>query len=64
MDGIQFSTISNEDALWFERPFEETEIETMVQDCHGGKAPGPDGFSLAFFQHCWSIMRNDILAVC
>jgi hypothetical protein len=64
IDGIQFSTISDEDALWFERPFEEIEIETVVQGCHGGKAPGPDGFSLAFFQHCWSIMRNDILAVC
>jgi hypothetical protein len=30
LDGIQFSAISDEDALWLERPFEETEIEIVV----------------------------------
>jgi hypothetical protein len=64
LDGIQFDTISDEDALWLERPFEENEIESVVQSCNGDKAPGPDGFSLAFFQHCWSIVRNDIQSVC
>uniref|UniRef100_A0A2N9E7V6 Reverse transcriptase domain-containing protein n=1 Tax=Fagus sylvatica TaxID=28930 RepID=A0A2N9E7V6_FAGSY len=64
LDGIQFDAISDEDALWLDRPFEENEIEIVVQGCNGDKAPGPDGFSLAFFQHCWSIVRNDILAVC
>jgi hypothetical protein len=50
--------------LWLERPFEENEIEIVVQGCNGDKVPGPDGFSLAFFQNCWSIVHNDILAVC
>ena len=30
LDGIQFSAISDEDALWLERPFDETEIEIVV----------------------------------
>ena len=64
LDGIQFDAISDEDALWLDRPFEENEIEIVVQGCNGDKAPGPDGFSLAFFQHCRSIVRNDIMAVC
>ena len=64
LDGIQFDAIFDEDALWLDRPFEENEIEIVVQGCNGDKAPGPDGFSLAFFQHCWSIVRNDIMAVC
>ena len=50
--------------MWLERPFEENEIEIVVQGCNGDKVPGPDGFSLAFFQNCWSIVHNDILAVC
>uniref|UniRef100_A0A2N9IEM8 Reverse transcriptase zinc-binding domain-containing protein n=1 Tax=Fagus sylvatica TaxID=28930 RepID=A0A2N9IEM8_FAGSY len=60
----KFAAISDEDAFWLERPFEENEIESVVQGCNGDKALGSDGFSLAFFQHCWSIVRNDILAVC
>jgi hypothetical protein len=27
------------------------------------KAPGPDGFSLAFFQDCWEVVKGDIMAV-
>ena len=50
--------------MWLERPFEENEIEIVVQGCNGDKVPGPDGFSLAFFQNCWSVVHNDILAVC
>jgi hypothetical protein len=64
LDGIHFSFISDEDAKWLERPFDEDEIAKVVQGCNGDKAPGPDGFSLAFFQHCWSVVRNDVLAVC
>uniref|UniRef100_A0A2N9FU80 Reverse transcriptase domain-containing protein n=1 Tax=Fagus sylvatica TaxID=28930 RepID=A0A2N9FU80_FAGSY len=45
-------------------PFEESEIESVVQGCNGDKAPGPDGFSLAFFQSCWSVVRSDVLGVC
>ena len=27
------------------------------------KAPGPDEFTLAFFQDCWGVVKGDILAV-
>ena len=64
LEGIQFDAITDEDALWLERPFEESEIESVVQGCNGDKAPGPDGFSLAFFQRCWSVVRSDVLGVC
>ena len=29
----------------------------------GDKAPGPDGFMMAFFHHCWRVMESDILAL-
>lgn len=29
--------------------------------CRGqGKAPGPDGFTLAFFQVCWRIVKDEL----
>uniref|UniRef100_A0A2N9GEX2 Reverse transcriptase domain-containing protein n=1 Tax=Fagus sylvatica TaxID=28930 RepID=A0A2N9GEX2_FAGSY len=49
LDGIQFTSISEEEAAWLDRPFEESEIVHVVQGCNGDKASGPDGFSLAFF---------------
>jgi hypothetical protein len=64
LDGMQFSAISGEDAEWLERPFDEEEIAGVVQGFNGDKALGPDGFSLAFFQKCWSVVRDEVLAVC
>ena len=64
LDGMQFSAISGEDAEWLERPFDEEEIAGVVQGFNGDKAPGSDGFSLAFFQKCWSVVRDEVLAVC
>ena len=64
LDGIQFPSISGEEAAWLDRPFEENEILHVVQGCNGDKAPGPDGFSLAFFQQCWGVVGKDMLAVC
>uniref|UniRef100_A0A2N9HT72 Reverse transcriptase zinc-binding domain-containing protein n=1 Tax=Fagus sylvatica TaxID=28930 RepID=A0A2N9HT72_FAGSY len=64
LDGIQFTSISEEEAAWLDRPFEESEIVHVVQGCNGDQAPSPDGFSLAFFQQCWGVVRNDMLAVC
>jgi hypothetical protein len=64
LDGIQFSALSEEDAMWLERPFDENEIIDVVKGFNGDKAPGPDGFSLAFFQQCWSVVRSEVVAVC
>ena len=26
------------------------------------KAPSPDGVNIAFFQHCWDVVKGDLLA--
>uniref|UniRef100_A0A2N9GHU0 Uncharacterized protein n=1 Tax=Fagus sylvatica TaxID=28930 RepID=A0A2N9GHU0_FAGSY len=46
-----------------DRPFDEKEIFDVVHGFNGDKAPRLDGFSLAFFQNCWSIVRDDVVAV-
>ena len=46
---MEFGRISEEDALWLDRPFEEEEVFGVVSGFNGDKSPGPDGFSIAFF---------------
>ena len=33
----------------------------MVKDLQGDKAPGPDGFIMAFFQKCWLVIEDDVM---
>lgn len=41
--------ISEEDSIMLQSQFGEQEIRDCVMACAGDKAPGPDGFSMAFF---------------
>ena len=42
-------------------PFSELEIKEAIDDMPSEKAPGPDGFSIAFFQSCWDIVKDDLM---
>jgi hypothetical protein len=46
-----------------EREFEEDEVWEVVQKLKGDKALGPDGFTMAFFQKCWGVVKEDMMAV-
>ena len=35
-----------------EREFEKEEIIEALKEAKGDKAPGPDGFTMAFYQKC------------
>ena len=63
MDEVVFSSISEEDATWLDRPFDEDEVFGVVNEFKGDKAPVPDGFTMAFFQSCWSTVKIDIMNV-
>jgi hypothetical protein len=63
LDGLDFSSISVEDATRLERPFEEEEIFNVVSNMKGDKSPGHDGFSMAFYHACWTILKEDLMAV-
>ena len=58
MEGLEFDQIGE-----LERRFEKDEILSVVRNMEGDKAPGPDGFSMAFFHHCWRVVERDVLAV-
>jgi hypothetical protein len=63
VDGIAFESISEFDAGWLERDFEEEEVKKVVSKMNGNKASGPEGFSMAFFEVCWDVLRMDIMKV-
>ena len=60
---MQFGRIFEEDALRLDRPFEEDEVFGVVSGFNGDKSPAPNGFSMAFSQSCWSILKSDIMDV-
>lgn len=63
LDDVEFFRISEEDALWLDKPFDEDEVFGVINGFNGDKAPGPDGFSMAFFQSCWSVLKKEIMDV-
>ena len=60
---LVFPMISDDNADWLERPFEEAEIFDVIQSFHGDKSPSPNGFPMAFFQAYWGIVKPDLMAV-
>ena len=63
VEGLEFDQIKGLERGWLERRFEQEEVLRVVKELEGDKAPGPDGFSLAFFLHCWGVVKRDVLAV-
>ncbi|WVZ94829.1 LOW QUALITY PROTEIN: hypothetical protein U9M48_040673 [Paspalum notatum var. saurae] len=43
-----------------EAPFTQEEIRETILSMPPDKAPGPDGFTGAFFRACWNIIKDDL----
>ncbi|XP_035544681.1 uncharacterized protein LOC118348042 [Juglans regia] len=63
IDGLAFEVIDQYSMDWVERPFEEEEVKRVIRNMNKDKAPGPDGFTMAFFQVCWEVVREDVMLV-
>ena len=44
-----------------EIPFIETEVHTTLMEMNEDRAPGPDDFTVAFWQRCWDFAKEEIL---
>ena len=60
-DGLSFYSIGAAARVHIERPFELEEVLQVLKDVQGDKAPGPDGFTMVFFQQCWSVLEKDVM---
>ena len=59
MEGLEFVCIGDMERVWLERKFEREEILQVVSELEGDKAPGPDGFTMAFYHYCWKVVEKD-----
>ena len=56
-------SIDEGERVWMEREFEGNEVWEVVRKMKGDKAPGLDGYSMAFFQTCWEVVKKDMMAL-
>ena len=63
LDDLTVPNIDETDIVCLDRAFTKEEVFEAVKQMNGDKAPGPDGFSLAFFQACWVILKADLMQV-
>ena len=63
LDSLEFDRLNVEEASSLEEPFEEKEVWEVIKGMDRDKASGPNGFTLAFFQDCWGVVKEDFLAV-
>ena len=58
---LSFNEIGIEVASKLEEVFSEEEIWTAISGLNGDKAPGPDGFPLAFWSFSWDFVKAEVL---
>ena len=63
LDVLNFPKISNDKASRLVRPFDDVEVFGILKDFEGDKAPGLDGFPMAFFQACWDVIKSDLMEI-
>ncbi|RVW77727.1 Transposon TX1 uncharacterized 149 kDa protein [Vitis vinifera] len=51
------------ECIWLDRPFSEEEVRMAVFQLNKEKAPGPDGFTIAVYQECWDVIKEDLMRV-
>ena len=62
IDGLEFACLDKTERSMLEREFGKEEIIETLKEAKGDKAPRPDGFTMAFFQKCWSVLEGDVMA--
>jgi hypothetical protein len=61
--GSLFKTLVSEEVNSLVLPFGEDEVLEAVQCMSRDKSPGPDGFTMAFYQACWGVVKMDVMRV-
>jgi hypothetical protein len=55
--------VSHEENELLTRPFSMDEVQDAIFQMKHNKASGLDGFSTEFYQACWEIIKNDLMAL-
>ncbi|RVX10222.1 LINE-1 reverse transcriptase-like [Vitis vinifera] len=61
IEGLHLPRLNSCEAEGLEVPFTMEEIHSALMGMNGDKAPGPDGFTGAFWQNCWEFVKEEIM---
>ena len=61
IERLQLEQLNQQEAENLEYPFSEEEIHSALMEMNGDKAPGPDGFTMVFWQRCWALVKEEVL---
>ena len=61
--GLNFFRLNDTKATRLEVLFTEEEVHVALADLNGDKAPGLDGFTAAFWQFSWHVVKSDIIGL-
>ena len=59
VEGLDWSPISREGASRLDFPFTKEEISKAIFQLDRDKVLGSDGFTIAVFQDCWDVIKED-----
>ena len=59
-EGLDFSRLTKSESTRMEVQFSE-EVSVALKDLNVDKAPSPDGFTAAFWQSAWLVVKEDIM---
>lgn len=62
-NNLDWDPITLENSQMLELPFTEGEILPAINCLRTDKAPGPDGYTVEFFEKSWNIIKTDMLAM-
>ena len=55
--------LSDEDNVYLTRPFTEKEVSEALFSMKANRAPGPDNIPTEFYQHCWGVVKSDVMVL-
>ncbi|RVX01665.1 Transposon TX1 uncharacterized 149 kDa protein [Vitis vinifera] len=61
IEGLNLQRLNHFETEGLEQPFTEEEIHVALMGMNGDKAPGPEGFTVAFWQSCWDFVKEEIV---
>ena len=61
IEGLHLQSLNLSEAKALEAPFTEEEIFSALMEMNGDKAPGPNGFTVAFWQACWDFVKEEVV---
>ncbi|RVW70180.1 hypothetical protein CK203_057138 [Vitis vinifera] len=63
LNGLANLDAIEQSASRLDSSFTEEEISKAIFQLDRDKAPGPDGFTIAIFQDCWDVVKEDLVRV-